>query len=70
MLIMNGRGWTGEIVNLIDLDIERERHVMAEHFELRVPEKMRDVALCACVKIIKADDVMAIGDQAVAQMRP
>jgi hypothetical protein len=30
-LIVNGRGRTREIVNLIDLNIERERDIVSDH---------------------------------------
>jgi hypothetical protein len=36
MLIVNWRGRTGEIVNFVNLDIERERHVVAHQFEARM----------------------------------
>ena len=41
------RGRAGEVVDLVDLDVEREGHVVAHQLEARVAEQVRDVAL-AC----------------------
>ena len=38
VLIVNGRGRTGEIVDLIDLQIDRERDVVADQLEVFVVE--------------------------------
>jgi hypothetical protein len=36
VLVVDRRGRTGEIVDLVDLDIERERHVVAHQLEARI----------------------------------
>ena len=69
VLVVDGRGRAGEIVDFIDLDIEREGHVVTHELEARVAEQVLDVALGAGEKIIDADDVVAVGDQAIAEMR-
>ena len=41
VLIMDRRGGAGQIVDLIDLDIERKCHVVADQFEAMVVEHAR-----------------------------
>jgi hypothetical protein len=69
VLVMHGRGRTGEIVDLIDFEINRKRDVVPDQFEALVAEKMFDVALGASEKIIKAEHIGAAGQQAFAEMR-
>jgi hypothetical protein len=45
VLIMNRRCRTGEVVDFIDLDVQRKGHVVAHEFEARIRMKMFDVAL-------------------------
>ena len=69
MLVMNGRGRTGEIVDFIDLDIERKAHIMAHELEARMIVEMIDIALCAGEQIVGTQDLLAIGEQTINQMR-
>jgi hypothetical protein len=68
MLIVNRRGRTGEIVNFVDLDIERESHVVPHQLEARMIAQMGDVQFGSGEEIVDAKDVVALGDQSVAQM--
>jgi hypothetical protein len=45
------------------------RGVVPQHFEAGMRQQMRDIGLRAGKKIIDAQDVLALRDQAVAQMR-
>ena len=69
MLVVNGRCRAGEIVDLVDLDIERESNVVTYQLEPLSADEMGDVALGAGEEIIDADDVRAPLQQALAQMR-
>ena len=69
VLIVDRRGRAGEIVDLVDLDIERKRHVVAHQLEARMADQMLDVALAAGEEIVDANDVVAVGNQAIAQVR-
>ena len=69
VLVVDGRGRTGEIVDLVDLEIDREGHVVADQFEVLVVEQMLDIGARAGEKIVEADDVGALVQQAFAQMR-
>jgi hypothetical protein len=64
-----GRGsGTGEIVDLIDLDLERVDHVVPQEFKPRIGQQMDDVLLPAGKQIVEADDLMAVADQAIAEV--
>ena len=56
-LVVNRRRRAGEIEDLVDLDIEREGHVVADQLEALVIQQMLDVAARAAEEIIDADDV-------------
>jgi hypothetical protein len=47
VLIVHRAGWTSEVVDLVDLDIERERHIVPHDLEARIADKMRDVVPAA-----------------------
>jgi len=63
---MDRRGGTGEVVNLIDLDVERKGHVVPQQFEPRVAHEMRNVRLAAGEEIIDAQNFVAFQYQSVA----
>jgi hypothetical protein len=65
---MNRRCGTGEVVDFIDLDVQRKGHVVAHEFEARIRMKMFDVALGPGEKVIDAKDFMSIRQQPVDQM--
>src|SRR5262249_47549483 len=69
VLVVNGRGRAGEVVDLVDLDIERKRHVVTHELEVVVIEQMLDIALRAGEEIIDANDVGAIREQTIAEVR-
>ena len=62
----NGRGRTGEVIDLIDLDVERERHVVPHQFEMLVVEKMLDVLPGAGV--VGAEDIAAFREKPLASL--
>jgi len=68
-LVMHGAGGTGEIVDLVDLDIEREADVVAHEFEARVVVQMVDIALVAGEEVIDAEDFIAPFEKPVDQVR-
>ena len=68
VLVMNRRGRTGEVVDFVDLDIERKRHVVAHQLEARMAEHVLDVALRAGKEIVEAQHIVPALDQPVAQV--
>jgi hypothetical protein len=69
VLVVDRRGRAGKIVNFIDFQIERKGHVVAHEFETRMPDQALNVLLGAGEEVVGANDIVAIGDQAIAQMR-
>jgi len=70
VLVVDRRSRAGEIVDLVDLDIERERHVMAHQLEARIAQAIDDVLLVAGEIVVDAQDVVAARQKALAEMRP
>ena len=68
VLVMDRGGGTGQIIDLISLDIERKCHVVADDFKPMIPEHDLDIAARASEIIINADDIGARLEQALAQV--
>ena len=56
MLIVDGRGGAGEIVDLIHFKIQRLAHISFAHFEVRIFKKGREILSSSSKKIIEADN--------------
>ena len=56
VLIVNRRCGTGEIIDLIDFQIDRERDVMSNTLEAFVVEEMLDIEARSSKEIVQADD--------------
>ena len=67
-LIVDRRGRAGKVVNFIDLDVQRERDVVAHELEPRLPMQVVHVVLGAGEQVVYAQNVMASLDQPVAKM--
>src|SRR5690606_3347860 len=68
LVMRRGRG-TGQIVDLVDVELEWVDHVVPHEFETRVSEQVLDVDFSASEKVVDRHDVMAISQQTIAQMR-
>ena len=66
---MDRRGRTGQVVDLVDLDVERQRHVVAHQLEAAVVEQRLDVVAGAGEEVVDADHVGAHVEQPLAEMR-
>jgi hypothetical protein len=69
VLVVDRRGRTGEVVDLVDLDIEREGHVVTHQLEARIVEARHDVLLGAGEVVVDAQHVVARRQQTLAEMR-
>jgi hypothetical protein len=58
VLVVNRRSRTCQVVNFIDFDVQRERHVVAHQLEIRSIDELRNVVLGASEKIIDTKDVV------------
>src|SRR5438105_5981997 len=66
---MDRRGRAGEVVDLVDFDIEREGDVVPHRLEVRLLQQMRDIVFAAGEIVVGAQDVVSPRGQALAQMR-
>jgi hypothetical protein len=69
MLVVDRGSGTGEIVNLIDLQIERKGHVVPDQFEVRMTNQVLDVTSRSGEEIVDAEDASPIRQQALTQVR-
>jgi hypothetical protein len=69
VLVVNGRSRAGEVVDLIDLNIERKSHVVPNKLEPMMVEHMINVALRASEEIVDAYDVPTISEQPLTEIR-
>ena len=50
--------------------LNRLRHVVTDQLEAIVAQEMRDMVLAAGEKVIDAEDLMTLAQQALAEVRP
>ena len=60
MLVMDRRSWASQIVNLVDLHIERERDIVPDHLEIRVIEQRNDILARARKEVVDADNLVTL----------
>jgi hypothetical protein len=68
-LIMDRRRRTGEVIDLVRMQIQRIRDVVPHHLETRVFAKMSDIAPAAGEEVVDTDDFVPFPQQALAQVR-
>jgi hypothetical protein len=68
-LVVDWRGGTGEIVDLINFDVQWECHVMADHFKALVAKQMFDIAASAAKIVIDANHISPFREQTIAKVR-
>ena len=68
-LVVDRRCRARQIVNLIDLDIERQRNITAHNLETPIGQQMFDVLPPAGIKIVDAEHLVAVGKKPFAEMR-
>jgi hypothetical protein len=67
-LIMDGGGRTGEVVDLVDLDIKREADIVTLDLEMGMGKKMGNIGPPAGIEIIDTEHFMAAGEESLAEM--
>jgi hypothetical protein len=67
---VDGRSGTGEIVNLVGFHVQGKTYIMADHFEIRVPEKMSDVSPSSRIEVINTDNFVTLFQKPIAEMGP
>ena len=69
VLVVDRRGRAGEVVDLVDLDVEREGHVVPHQLEMRIAQAGGDIVLAAGEVVVDAQHVVARRQQPLAKMR-
>ncbi len=68
VLIVNGAGRAGQIVDLVDLHVKRKRDIVAGQFKPVMVQQMRDIVFGTSEKIVNAQDIVPLCKKAIAQM--
>ena len=68
VLVVDRRRGTGEVVDLVDFDMQRKRHVVADELEPRIGVQVVHVPFSAREQIVDAQHLVPETEQAVAQM--
>ena len=69
VLIMDGRGRAGEVIDFVHLDIERKGHIVPQELKAGIADQMLDIPLGAGEEIVGAEHIVSVGDQPLAEMR-
>jgi hypothetical protein len=65
---VDGRCWTGEIVDLINLDVERKRHVVTSQLKMLVTQEMLDICSATGKKIVDTKDISTLLKEPLAKV--
>ena len=66
---MHRRGRAGQVVDAVGFHVQREGDVVAHHLEVVMVHQVRDVALAAGEVVVHTDDIVAVLQQPLAQVR-
>jgi hypothetical protein len=69
MLIVNWRRRAGQVVDLVDLNIEGKGHVVTDYLKIPVAQEVLDIPLRAGKKVIEAKHLMPLRQEPLTQMR-
>ena len=70
LLVVDGRGGAGEVVDLVELSPEGLSHVVQDEREAAVLEEVVDVGLRAGEEVVECRDLVAVREEAAAEVRP
>ena len=66
---MAGGGGTGQVVDFVHFEEDRQRDVVADQLEVWTVQQVTDVRLLAGEEVVQAEDVVSLFDQALAEVR-
>jgi len=69
-LVVDWRGRTSQIVNLVNLHIERERDIVADQLKMHIVMQVIDIGLGASIKIVDTNNIISKRNELVDQVRP
>src|SRR5262249_9113934 len=58
----------GEIINLVDFDIERKADIVSNELESGVRHEARHIRPRCCEEVVHAEDLVPAGEQSLTQM--
>jgi hypothetical protein len=67
-LVVNRARRTGQVIDLVDLHIQRKGYVVGQQLEARVTPEMRDIVLGPGKKVVDAHYVVVLPEEVFAQM--
>ena len=70
MLVLNRGRWASEIINFVDLNIQRKRDIVTDELETGVLVQVLNVAFAACKEVINADYLVSFLKKSINEMRP
>ncbi len=65
-LVMARGGGASQVVDLVDFQKDRQRHVVPNQFKIGFAQQMSHIGFLAGEEVIQTDNVMAFRDQALA----
>ena len=68
VLVVDRRGRAGQVVDLVDLDVQRKGDVVAQQLEMGVVQQVEDVVLGAGEVVIDTEDVVPVVEEAFTEM--
>src|SRR5438552_6942030 len=68
-LVVNRRGGAREVVYLVDLHVQRKGDIVSHQLEISLAQKVRDVLLSSRIKVVYAQYVVPLLNEALAEMR-
>ena len=67
-LIVNGTGRAGQVVNLVDFDVQWKGNVMANQLETRVAKQWNHVVPVASEEVVNTQNIVTTFKQGLAKM--
>ena len=68
VLVVAWSGGAGQVVDFIDFQEDRQRHVVTDQLEVGTVQQVRDIRLLAGEEVVQADYVVAAFDQPFAEV--
>ena len=65
MLVVDRRSWAGEIEDLVNIDVERETHVVPHELESSMAREMVKIAPVTRKQVVDAQDLIAACEQTI-----
>jgi hypothetical protein len=68
VLIVDRSSGTSQVVDFVDLHIEREGDVVANKFKIRISQQMDDISFGPRIEIVDTEDIVSIPEETLAEM--